>query len=90
MEITVKIPKPIIDFFTAFLNFVGSEEYTAEKYLTEDCEDHIKSHVEEFIAQACNFDFYDGREEAINKYGLKPFIKLTNIGADLDKSEEES
>lgn len=79
-EIKVKVPKPIIDFFNAYMNFIGSPDYDAEKYLSEVCEDHIKCHTEEFIEQSCRLDFYEGAKEVVNKYGLKPFIDVKAIG----------
>lgn len=79
VEIVVKVPKGIMQLFEDYLKFVGSKEYDGTKFLTECCEERIRSYTEEFIGEACGNMFYDGIQEAIEKYGLKEHIDVKAV-----------
>ncbi len=82
VEVTLKIPKQIIEFYEAWLKFLGSKSKGTE-YLKADLEDHVKSLTGQIIAEACNSMFYDGRKDVIEKYSLAPFLDLADVGLDL-------
>ena len=81
VELTVKVPKAIMNFFEAFLNFMG--DYTGPRqFLREVLHEMVKSFTEEFIAETCNSDFYNGKLEVVDKYGLRPVIDVRAVGID--------
>jgi len=74
VEVTVKVPKAIIDFYDGFMQFMGSKEDTGETYVKQACEDFLKDHTEQFIGETCDSMFWDGRQEVVRKYGLAQVI----------------
>lgn len=89
VEVVIKVPKPITEFYKTWLNFLGANE-TAKQYIADTLEDDLKSKTGQVIAEVCNSMFYDGRREVIKKYGLGPFLDSGDVGVDLEDECEDS
>jgi len=80
VDLVVKVPKGIVDFFNAFLTFIGEQKYTAETWLAEHCLTEIKNFMFDFIEEVCDNTFWNGKYEVVIKYRLAPHIDLKALG----------
>lgn len=69
MELSVQVPKPIMEFIEAYLAFCGIKE-SAEEYLRHELEWHVLVHVKNNL-----IDYLEDGETVLKTYGLKKLLK---------------
>jgi len=74
VEVVINIPKPVMDFFEAYWQFVGYGDQTAKEYLTE----LLSKDAQSVIADAVMNPASD-LEALIEKYGLKPYMESMDL-----------
>lgn len=70
VELTVRIPRSIMDYFRAYWKFVGFDSETPEEYLVN----HANKNLPSFIADTSMLP--EDVEAIIETYGLEPYRKL--------------
>lgn len=66
---SVQVPKPLLDFINAYLEFCGVQE-SAEEYLRRELEWHVLVHVKNNL-----IDYLEDNETVMKTYGLKKLLK---------------
>lgn len=72
VELTIQIPKPVMDFFEAYWKFVGYTDETAKEYLTE----HTSRNLPSLIYDMVFSNITDDSEQIIERHGLEPYRQL--------------
>jgi len=67
--LSVRVPKPLLDFISAYLKFCGVQE-SAEEYLQRELEWHVRVHVKNNL-----IDPLENSEAVLETYGLKKLLK---------------
>ena len=69
VELTVKVPKPVMDLFEAYWRFVGWTDQTAKEYL----EQHSSHNFPELVFDLVFERIIDDAGQFIETYGLEAY-----------------
>jgi len=76
VELTFKIPKPIMDFFEAYWRFQGWKDQTAKEYLIEHTSDNIPSLIYDVVFSRTEMSEID---EVLENHGLEQYKELMGL-----------
>ena len=75
VEITVQIPKPLMNTLEAFWQFIGYTDQTAKEYLAE----RVARDCSSLIGDILFNEMIDFADDIIENYKLEPFRKYMDV-----------